>query len=89
MARGPRPHAEPRSSAAADWASRPAAQPIRCLGRWAIHQSRAERKPERKLGAGSAGLSLGLAGSHWGGGGFSPDPPAACPARAPCREGPH
>lgn len=49
--RRPGPHAElepepgararrpPARSAAADWALRPEAQPIRCLGSWAIHES--------------------------------------------------
>lgn len=50
--RGPRPHAEPRRSAAADWAARPAAQPIRCLGSGAIHES---GRGEEAWGAGAPG----------------------------------
>ena len=51
---------EPRRSAAADWASPPAAQPIRCLGSWPFMKAVAERK----LGRGSTGLSVCLAVPH-------------------------
>ena len=75
---GPRPHAESRRSAAADWASPPAVQPIRCLGSWPFMKAVAERK----LGRGSPWLSVCLAVPHYSTG------PSVLALPGPARRGP-